>query len=117
MNLYQDYSGILVVYKKTKFMQELYTDIKSYVQKVKIILTAELDVIKNQDVVFIDDGVHMKTICPVYQKRLRDIVRFLLLIVCTQNQPTSSKENAEVLRMRNNMVSNYRQIYHKIKVR
>lgn len=80
-------------------------------------MTAELDTIKNQDVVFVDDGVHMKTICPVYQKRLRDIVRFLLLIVCTQNQPTTSKENAEVLRMRNNMVSNYRQIYHKIKVR
>ncbi len=26
--LYQDYSEILVTYKKTKFMQELYNDIK-----------------------------------------------------------------------------------------
>ena len=52
--LYQDYSEILVAYKKTKFMQELYNDIKGYVQKVKVILVNELDAIKEQDVIMRD---------------------------------------------------------------
>lgn len=116
MGLYQDYSDILIVYKKTKFMQDLYSDIKSYVQKVKIILTAELETLQSQDVVFIE-GDDNKMICPVYQKRLKDIIQLLLLIVCTQNQPQQNKDNTDVLRLRNQMVSNFRSIYHKIKVR
>lgn len=70
------------MYKKTKFMQDLYSDIKSYVQKVKIILTAELETLQSQDVVFIEGGAN-KMICPVYQKKLKDIIQLLLLIVCT----------------------------------
>ena len=52
--LYQDYSEVLIAYKKTKFMQELYNDIKGYVQKVKVILVNELDAIKEQDVIMRD---------------------------------------------------------------
>jgi hypothetical protein len=82
LGLYQDYSDILIVYKKTKFMQDLYSDIKSYVQKVKIILTAELETLQSQDVVFVEGGDN-KMICPAYQKKLKDIIQLLLLIVCT----------------------------------
>ena len=97
--LYQDYSDILIAYKKTKFMQELYNDIKGYVQKVKVILVNELDTIKDQDVIMRDkmseDGrgenatennYTPKIICPQQQKRLHDIVKYLILIVMTQYQ-------------------------------
>jgi len=97
--LYQDYSDILIAYKKTKFMQELYNDIKGYVQKVKVILVNELDTIKDQDVIMRDkmseDGrgenaaennYTPKIICPQQQKRLHDIVKYLVLIVMTQYQ-------------------------------
>ena len=47
LGLYEEYSDILIVYKKTKFMQDLYNDIKNNVQKVKTILTNELEKIKN----------------------------------------------------------------------
>ncbi len=52
LQLYEEYSDILIVYKKTKFMEDLYNEIKSYVQKVRTILTNELEKIKNQDLVF-----------------------------------------------------------------
>lgn len=97
--LYQDYSEILIAYKKTKFMQELYNDIKGYVQKVKVILVNELDAIKDQDVIMRDkvmeeaanaepgDNVYTpKIICPLQQKRLHDIVKYLVLIIMTQYQ-------------------------------
>ena len=92
LSLYHEYSDILIVYKKTKFMQDLYNDIKANVQKVKVILQNELEKIKTLDITFKeieDDETHKSTsqICPVYQKRLKDITRFLVLIVCTQNQP------------------------------
>ena len=149
LQLYQDYSDILIVYKKTKFMHDLYNDIRSYVQKVKVILTNELEAIKNQDVVFqeriVEGGQRThRFICPIYQKRVHDIIRYLVLIVCTQNQPQVpglvqssgkmpgfrdenpmghinpeklDKETKEVLRMRNQLVNNYKQAYQKIKLR
>lgn len=52
LSLYYEYSDILVIYKKTKFMQDLYNDIKSQVSKVKVILQNELEKIKTQDVTF-----------------------------------------------------------------
>lgn len=39
LQIYQDYSGVLIVHKKTKFMHDLYQDIKQHIQKVKVILT------------------------------------------------------------------------------
>ena len=113
LGLYEEYSDILLVYKKTKFMQDLYNDIKTYVQKVKAILTSELEKIKNQDLVFIESESSMHKICPVYLKRLRDILKFLVLIVVTQNQ----SNDKDVLKMRNQMVNNYRLTYQKIKLR
>ena len=88
LQVYQDYSDILIVYKKTKFMQDLYNDIRSYVQKVKVILANELEAIRSQDVVFQETVLENsqkahRFICPIYQKRLRDIIRYLVLIVCT----------------------------------
>ena len=47
LQLYHDYSGILETYRKTKFMQDLYNDIKAQVQKIKVILNTELDQVKS----------------------------------------------------------------------
>lgn len=46
---YADYSDVLIAYKKTKFMQDLYSDIKQLIGKVKVILLNELDVLKVKD--------------------------------------------------------------------
>jgi len=46
LQLYADYSEILVAYSKTKFMQELYKDIRVQIQRVKAILAQELETAK-----------------------------------------------------------------------
>lgn len=43
LEAYESYADVLVNYRKTKFMQQLYADIKQLVGKVKHILLAELD--------------------------------------------------------------------------
>lgn len=121
-------------------MRDLYDDIRSYVQKVKVILANELEIIRSQDVVFQERVVEgsqktQRFICTTYQKRVHDIIRYLVLIVCTQNQAqvpglmqTSAqmpgfrdgnlgsqldpekldKETREILRMRNQLITNYK---------
>jgi len=49
LQLYSDYSEILVAYSKTKFMQDLYRDIKTQVQKIKVGLSSELENLKGAD--------------------------------------------------------------------
>ena len=49
LKLYADYSDVLIAYKKTKFMQDLYNDIKQLISKVKVILLNELDSLKSKD--------------------------------------------------------------------
>ena len=60
-------------------MQELYNDILGFVKQVRDILEEELQQIKDRDIQISEDHC----ISPVYQKRLRDIFTFLVLIVKT----------------------------------
>lgn len=77
-------------------MQELYSDIKQNVQKIKVILTSELENIRanpTQD----------------REGRLFDILKFLILIVKTQYQssgPENDKEGQELIQMKNTAILN-----------
>ena len=103
LQIYQDYYDILLVYKKTKFMQELYSDIRANVQKIKVILTQELENLRHNP--SLDGGM------------LYDILRFLILIVQTQYQssaPENDKEGQELAQMKNTAVLNFLKTFQQI---
>lgn len=118
LTIYMDYNEILLQYKKTKFMQDLYNDIKGHVQKVKVILNAELEALKASPVQFTCDN----KLCPKPASKLRQILQFQIVIAVTQNQTvglTSQKhmEAVELQAVRNQMILNFLQVYHSIKLR
>ena len=63
LRAYADYSDVLVAYKSTKFMANLYRDIKTLLQKVKLLLLAELDGLS------------------VYSERVFTIFKFLVIVL------------------------------------
>lgn len=118
--VYQDYNDILLQYKKTKFMQDLYTDIKQNIQKVKQILNTELDQVKANPVLM----TSQLKLSSVGNKKLKDLVFFLLLIINTQHMQVGpsdlkssiSKESKEVLALKTQQISNLLGTYQNIKL-
>ena len=72
---------------------------------MKVILTNELEKIKNQDIIFKEQN-GVQVICPDQQKRVHDLIYYMVLIVSTQFR--SQFESDDIMKMKNQLVNNYR---------